>query len=1344
MSARNTRDSRRPRTRIEHLEGESAEFKAGLSVDRVLPSKSTSAYGGANAIVFINDANCNADNEDIGFLIDDERIFTKRQLLQTDGERLVIHAAANLELVDNYAVTANLRVDFVEAMDAGKITFNDTLGAAAIQFDVDNGTDGATTTGANVVGEGSLRFSDATGAFAHIDGASVQVSTSGGGDFILEDSNASLSVPLKVDNVTEFQSGQGVTFGWDRDFTMTLNNDDTAGAATRTELTAEKKPLLLTGDSLNAGATGDGHAGKAELLLAEGNVASDSMRLSHIYAALDGSGKSDSNAGIELLGDSGRVSIKNAEIDSLVMQVHDTTPVVQPMQGTQFEAEQMLVLRSGAGDGKAATIVELNDGFVATKDVKADAIEPLTSNTAGIRLGTGGAAGKFGVTINEGSWTNHGNSAVDLTAGTLLTFQDKAMIVAPSATAGVPDTHIGMAEGVVDIETIKVSHILEGGIDGSADEDRQIIIGSGTSRSTLRQEAQGSVFEIFTPAGSDQDAANLNVLKVNGQLQVTGNLTYVDSVTLQVDDRNVQLGFVDAPTNLTAEGGGLELMGAQNKRIYWHDDFVPKTHAATHDPVADTPVDKSEPGYDTIGRGATWYSTEKVAAQEFITGEVKSIYANSWVGIEDARVQNGDLYINAIRDNGEAPNLVHIGYETAANNTVVDVDYVKQSINHLASLQSHGTDLDVHAVGIDVDASSEYARFKSGDLSVQQKVQSHTEVLFFHPGKKEDAANPGQLVDLDPDTEGSQLWFTAEETRMVQLSAANEYTDFVSTNGKGLRFRNFTEGADRADILNVGVATDCAVFGYEAGSKNVSNLSLMVDQISERSGGNGVLIESALVEGANISFATGMTGFLRSGSGDVSGEADADGMSLALAPDGLSLGSEAKDYNYLSMADGDDSRFMAQEGNIELMAHHGADASPDGSRVVLANQYVDLASTSAAGASAGGRITLEAERIDVSKVIRGHANAAVELYNAQFNQDQLDLQTSAAFAITVKDGEESALKLESASNVFIQVDSRAGSASAPAPRMKLLDHTGGLVKADARLSAHHLYGLAEMTNVPYVMNVEAHVFAQCPPASDGWDFNAEDGSVQSANNAAHAASPHLRFPFAFALLMGTGHEGTDGFSSPPTDCNGIGYPTVLNGSISTTNTDEWGGVNTIIPDFNVMARAPANGYVSRVDLFCNGADISSSDRSFRFVLLRCPRSGPNKGKWYPVLPQYLELRSGATEATAAVGEAGFVTCQWEGDAEVAGHASVELGWKAAASAIHENAFVAGDDLAFGFHNMVESEITMRARITFSSLGLNYDVAQSEQVTDGSLDVVDAGTGKYNYFYGGLDADESMY
>ena len=246
-------------------------------MDRILPAN-VDGYVQDNAIVFVNIATSNVgEEEDIGLLIDDNRLFTKRQLFQTNGEKLTFHASANLTLEDNYAVAANAKIDFIEAMDAGKITLNDSLGNAAVVFDSDTQRSGATVTGANVVGDGSLRFKDGE-AFALLDDATIHLRTKGasGADFILEgtelEGNASLNVPLKVDDITEFGTGQGLTFGEHLDFKTTLNANTTSS---ETELTVHKQPLLITGDSAGAGNT--------ELLLAEGNVASDSFRLERIY-----------------------------------------------------------------------------------------------------------------------------------------------------------------------------------------------------------------------------------------------------------------------------------------------------------------------------------------------------------------------------------------------------------------------------------------------------------------------------------------------------------------------------------------------------------------------------------------------------------------------------------------------------------------------------------------------------------------------------------------------------------------------------------------------------------------------------------------------------------------------------------------------------------------------------------------------------------------------------------------------------------------------------------------------------------------------------------------------------
>ena len=58
-------------------------------------------------------------------------------------------------------------------------------------------------------------------------------------------------------------------------------------------------------------------------------------------------------------------------------------------------------------------------------------------------------------------------------------------------------------------------------------------------------------------------------LTVSGDLTVSGTNTVISSTTINVDDKNLELGAVDTPTNTTADGGGITLMGATNKTIIW-------------------------------------------------------------------------------------------------------------------------------------------------------------------------------------------------------------------------------------------------------------------------------------------------------------------------------------------------------------------------------------------------------------------------------------------------------------------------------------------------------------------------------------------------------------------------------------------------------------------------------------------------------------------------------------------------------------------------------------------------------------------------------------------------------
>ena len=56
---------------------------------------------------------------------------------------------------------------------------------------------------------------------------------------------------------------------------------------------------------------------------------------------------------------------------------------------------------------------------------------------------------------------------------------------------------------------------------------------------------------------------------VSGTLTVEGATTTVESVTLTVDDKNIEMGSVDTPTDTTADGGGITLKGATDKTITW-------------------------------------------------------------------------------------------------------------------------------------------------------------------------------------------------------------------------------------------------------------------------------------------------------------------------------------------------------------------------------------------------------------------------------------------------------------------------------------------------------------------------------------------------------------------------------------------------------------------------------------------------------------------------------------------------------------------------------------------------------------------------------------------------------
>ena len=60
-------------------------------------------------------------------------------------------------------------------------------------------------------------------------------------------------------------------------------------------------------------------------------------------------------------------------------------------------------------------------------------------------------------------------------------------------------------------------------------------------------------------------------LTVGGNFTVNGTSTTIDTTTLTVEDKNIEIGKVSTPSDTTADGGGITLKGATDKTINWVD-----------------------------------------------------------------------------------------------------------------------------------------------------------------------------------------------------------------------------------------------------------------------------------------------------------------------------------------------------------------------------------------------------------------------------------------------------------------------------------------------------------------------------------------------------------------------------------------------------------------------------------------------------------------------------------------------------------------------------------------------------------------------------------------------------
>lgn len=226
---------------------------------------------------------------------------------------------------------------------------------------------------------------------------------------------------------------------------------------------------------------------------------------------------------------------------------------------------------TGGAGGSATSIVAIaGPGAYTTLDT-AQTISGAKTFSGSVALGSATITGLSSTSVSEGTnlyYTDaRARGAISVDTATGLLYNSTTGIVAlgaipNSALANSSITINGIATPLGGTATSTAVTTSIGGtltLSGTAGE-----VEVGTS---------GSTFTFGLP-DNVQITTDLNVggnAVITGNLTVNGTTTTINSTTISVDDKNLELGGTGSPTDAGADGGGITLRGTTNKTFNWID-----------------------------------------------------------------------------------------------------------------------------------------------------------------------------------------------------------------------------------------------------------------------------------------------------------------------------------------------------------------------------------------------------------------------------------------------------------------------------------------------------------------------------------------------------------------------------------------------------------------------------------------------------------------------------------------------------------------------------------------------------------------------------------------------------
>lgn len=271
-------------------------------------------------------------------------------------------------------------------------------------------------------------------------------------------------------------------------------------------------------------------------------------------------------SGIDTLtisGGTGLTSVASAT-DTVTINL-DNTAVVANTYGSANTVATFTVDAQGRLTAASDATISINAGQIVgfTEDAQDAAAVLFTNGThSGIAATYDDANSKVNLNVADFTITLAGDLEGNVTITDLANATLTANIAANSIALGTDTTgnYVGSISGGTGISVTNTN--VEGGTFTVTNDG--VVSLTGTANEIAVSASSGSV-TLSLPA----NVTIPNNLIVTGDLTVQGNTTTLNTSTLVVEDKNIVLANVATPTNTTADGAGISVLGDTTKTFNW-------------------------------------------------------------------------------------------------------------------------------------------------------------------------------------------------------------------------------------------------------------------------------------------------------------------------------------------------------------------------------------------------------------------------------------------------------------------------------------------------------------------------------------------------------------------------------------------------------------------------------------------------------------------------------------------------------------------------------------------------------------------------------------------------------